>query len=647
MHESEQAALEALADSVRQIAVPWSDRSPTQLASVLQDSSLGVLLEVLSRQDDGPETPLLYEALAKLLLARYAREEGDLEAYRSELWAIAHQPDHRQWSLRELLQALLEITRQQTASHPSYQTYYALGLMAEEVLQELGQLITPYPRRRRRRLNVSLARTAELPDISSLTFEPVETRLESRRKTGMLTGLPASIVLPTRYNQPEWIVDWHNLDLAPGLQEPFLAHLPRLYALLENWDEQQSPPELAEMLQGLSPSLVLELSAALLPHPSQVSYLRYLGIWLHVQWLQRDLTDVNEIMRQQLTECSARVQALLPALHFYLYCSSYSFHGIQEQALKRLESRQGYLYHLIVQEWAKNKRIRSFVRTRLPRQEQLAVKLLTPQDWSFVFFMLNRGWARSVIRDVYGIFHGTSAFANQIVDSDTSRGFGNLRESSGVSFLATRQISELLRKQTRQQPDANTRLQHFEAFVEERFRKDVLRREQRPNLNTPTLKRLERMIGALQQRATQEDIAPALTTRLGSTEILRAYTYLSSERMAWLGYELVRMWLAPLTQLHEVEAVLLGFLQALLGQMEHAFSHRREAAELLAALLQSVLDALLDHAVFSRFSPGQVRELPGLLARLLQEQAPAALQPLYRQYMLQQQGLSSSPAHAP
>jgi hypothetical protein len=324
-------------------------------------------------------------------------------------------------------------------------------------------------------------------------------------------------------------------------------------------------------------------------------------------------------------------------LAYYLYCSSHSFYGVQEQALKRLENRPSHLYQLILQEWAQNKRIRSFVRTWLSRQEQLAVKLLGTFDWEVIFFVLNRGWAHSVVRDVYGMFHGSSAFANQIVQPDTSKGFGNLRESSGVSFLATRQISDLLRRQSRSAVDEQTRMHHFEHFVTERFRKDVLRKEQRPNLNVPTLKRLERYVIALQQRAEQEGIDAERLCCLGLKEVLQAFAYLAPERLKWLGYEMTRLWLAALNRPQELEACLSGLLQAALERAEHDLSHRREGHEALACLLASMLDALLDHAVVQRYGAEQMRALSSLLGRLLEKDARQSLLPLYRHYFLAQE----------
>ncbi|PKL80445.1 MAG: hypothetical protein CVV27_00310 [Candidatus Melainabacteria bacterium HGW-Melainabacteria-1] len=635
MNETEaQAELDSLVESVRRIADDWNDRGPMLLASAFQGVSLELMLDVLERLDSDDKG--LYEACATLLLSRYTHDQGDLEIYRADLWAMV-KAEGVHWPLRQMLAAVLDITRQQPRSHPNFEIYHALGLISEEVLAELDSRVATYPRRRRKRYAVNLARTAELPELSSLTFEPVDTRVGPRRKTGTLTGLPPSIALPSRYTPSEWVVPWHDLELDARQSELLLDQLPPLHALLENWDDTLSPLELVELLHGHDLGDLLLLSAALMPHRQQSAYLRYLSLLIHLKLLSVELPLLTETLRQIFGEASPMIRPLLPALAYYLYCSSHSFYGIQEQALKRLENRPSYLFQLILQEWAQNKRIRSFVRTWLSRQEQLAVKLLSAYDWEVIFFTLNRGWARSVVRDVYGMFHGSSAFANQIVQPDTSKGFGNLRESSGVSFLATRQISDLLRRQSRSAVDDQTRLQHFKDFVGERFRKDVLRKEQRPSLNVPTLKRLERYVTSLQQRAEQEAIDTRVLSCLGMKEVLTAFAYLTAERLEWLGYELTRLWLGGFNRPDEIEPCLTGLLQAALEQAEHDLSHRREGHEALARLLASMLDALLDHAIVRQLDPDQFRGLSALLGRLIESHGQSPLLPLYRQYVLAQQ----------
>lgn len=628
------AELDALVDSVQRIAAGWNDRSPMLLASALQGASLETILAVLARLDN--EDAGLYEALATLLLNRYTHAEGDLHVYRAELWEMAQGDENHLWPLRQLLAAVLEITRQQPRSHPNYDIYHALGLLSEEVLNDLDSRVNSFPRRRRRRYAVSLARTSELPELSSLTFQPVERRAVARGKTGTLTGLPPSISLPSRYQSSEWVVDWHALALDARQNDLLLEHLPPLYALLENWDDKVSPLELIELLHGHDLGNLLLLSAALMPHRQQNGYLRYLSLLIHLKLLQIDMPLLTETLRQIFGEASPQIRPLLPAVAYFLYCSSHSFYGIQQQALKRLENRPSYLYHLILQEWAQNKRIRSFVRTWLSRQEQMAVKLLSAFDWQVIFFTLNRGWARSVVRDVYSMFHGTSAFANQVVQPDTSKGFGNLRESSGVSFLATRQISDLLRRQSRSVADEQTRRQHFQAFAEEKFRKDVLRKEQRPSLNVATLKRLERYAGALQQRAELEGLPPQVVSELGMREILQAFAYLGLDRLEWLGYEMTRLWLGILARPEELEPCLAGLLQALINHAEHDLSHRRAGQEGLARLLDSMLNALLDQGIQQRYGADQMRSLSSLLGRWIDRDAQAALLPLYRQFFQSQ-----------
>lgn len=631
-----QAELTQLVFQVHQIVDGWDARGPTLLASALQAHSLPMIVTVLEQLEDHEE-PAVYTALAKMLLARYAHETGDLEAYRAELWAVIQELAQPLWSLHNLLKAVLAITSEQPRSHPSFQTYHALGLLSQEVLQELNTL--QMPNTRRRRVRIKMAQTAELADVSSLTFEPVDQRVPSKSKTGLLTRLPGSIVLPSRPRNSPWIIHWSELDINTYEQENLLKYLPSLYAMLENWDDELTPFELAEYLQPHSIGILLHLSGVLLPHPRQSDYLRYLSLLIHLKLLRSDLPVINESLRRLFSEAREHVQAILPAVAYYLYCSSHTFYGIQEQALRQLESRHGYLYHLILDEWAKNKRVRSFVRTWLSRKEQLAVKLLGPSDWAYIFFLLNRGWARSVVRDVYGIFHGSSAFSNQVVLPETSKGFGNLGASSSAGFLATRQISDLLSKQARSSQDEQTRLQQFESYVSERFRKDVLRKELRPNLNASTLKRLERLMTSVQQRAEQQQLPLKVAVQLATHEILTAFTYLSPERLEWLMYELTRLWLAalpPQPLQSDFEAVLAGVLFAIVQGVEHAIHHRQQAQDVLQRLLGALMNAVLDYALVTQQSASWIRDLPTRLSQILALQSEQALQPLYEQFFLAQ-----------
>ncbi|HEY9841920.1 MAG TPA: hypothetical protein V6D23_15765, partial [Candidatus Obscuribacterales bacterium] len=337
MEAEAQAELEALVGSVRQIAASWNDRSPMLLASAFQSAPLAMILDVLARLDS--EDKGLYEASATLLLSRYTHAEGDLEVYRAELWEMVNGDESYQWPLRQVLAAVLEITRQQPRSHPNYEIYHALGLISEEVLGELDTRVSPFPRRRRRRYAVSVARTAELPELSALTFEPVDRRIVPRSKTGTLKGLPPSIALPARYSTSEWVVNWHELELDAVQNETLLEHLPPLYALLENWDDKSSPLELVELLHKHDLPTLLLLSAALMPHRHQNDYLRYLSLMVHLKLLQVELPLLTETLRQIFGEASAWIRPLLPAVAYFLYCSSHSFYGIQQQALKRLENR--------------------------------------------------------------------------------------------------------------------------------------------------------------------------------------------------------------------------------------------------------------------------------------------------------------------
>lgn len=631
-------ALEDLVSAIQRLIQTWNERSPAILASSLQDCSLPVLLELLTRLDEPPQ-PVM-QAIAKMLLARYVREDLDLDIFRAELWSLVNAQD-LQWALRDVLLALIEIASQQPLSHPNYQHYQTLKALSEEALQEIEGPLTAYPRRqRKRRYRVSLARTAELPDLSALTFDPVDFQMPAQesdpaqRRTGTLTQLPTFVALPQpRRLSNDWVVNWHELALDAPQTALLLDHLPELYAQLEHWDYQESPYELAEWLHNRSLEEALELSGALLPHREQEHYLRYLSIWVHLKLLQEKLPVLPEVLRRLFGDSREHIKGLLPALGYYIYCSAHSFTGIQQEALKQLDSQQGYLYHLIMDEWAKNKRIRTFMAGWLPRKEQSAVKLLATADWEFVFFLLNRGWARSVIRDVYGVFHGSSAFSNQIVQPDTSRGFGNLQESSGVSFLATRQISDLLRKQPVVVQNEQLRLQQFEQFVADRFRKDVLRKEQRPSLNAPTLKRIERFARSLQQRAEQQQLPLLQAVRLGTDIVLQHYMYLSTERLEWLGYELTLIWLGAAPEPMASDQILRGLLQAITSETIRTLPQRQQASGVLEALLNSLCQATLDHAVLTQMPPDLLREQPQRLVAILQTEAPKALLPHYRQHL--------------
>lgn len=636
--EEQQGALNRLIEDIQSILDSWNERSPTQLASAISDASLSMIVDVLSEVEI-PENADVFTAIATTLLPRYASEDGDVEEFRSEIWTMAQDSSLPGWTLRSLMQAIFDIAQQQPRRHPSYMTYRMIGAMTAEVLHELGNNVTPYtPRRKRRRAAVSLARTADLPELSSLTLQPLDEKPVARGRTGTLTGLPNSIHLPTQYRPPEWIVNWDELPEDPHLRQTLLEKLPGVYALLETWEEQQTPFALAAELRKEEIPTLLQISGALLPHTQQVEYLRYLSLLLHLKLLQDPLPQLNEHLRQLFSEPDERVEPLLNAIAYYLYCSSHSFYGIQEQALKRLDIRNGYFYHLVLEEWSKNKRLRSFMRTWLSRKEQSAVKLLSSFDWEYIFYILNQGWARSVIRDVYGIFHGSSAFANQIVLPDTSKGFGNLRASSGVSFLATRQISDLLHKQRRSanSGDDNARYQQFESFVTERFRKDVLRKEQRPTLNAPTLKRLERYVNSLWTRAQQQGVELQVASRLGTREILQAFAYLRPERLDWLGYELTRLWLSEAPDAETIEIVLAGLFAAILDGTERVLSHRRKVSDVLHFLLYSVMNAVLDHAVRAKLPTDWVRDLPQRMQVLMEAQKPA-LHPLYERHFMVQQ----------
>lgn len=636
------AAFADLVQAVKKQIAAWNERSPAMLASLLQDCSLPVILEMIVLLEQEPPE-YVQQALAKLLIARYLRENMELDIFRAELWSLVNAKDLR-WALRDLLMSLTDICRQQPRNHPNYGLYQALSLVAEEALQEIEGHLQTQPRRKRKRYPVSVARTAELPDLSSLTFEPVDSGAKTMlpgglRRTGTLSQLPAFISMPhqsSHTSQAQWVLDWHALEINAQQTELLLDHLPQIYALISHWDPQETPLDLADILHPFSVSELIEIAGALVPHPEQELFLRYLALWLHLKLLAEDLPLLPETLRQIFADPRSHIQRVLPALGYYLYCSSHSFYGIQQQALIRLEQRQGYLYQLILDEWAKNKRIRSFMSGWLPRKEQASVKLLAAYDWEYIFFILNRSWARSVIRDVYGIFHGSSAFVNQIVQPETSRGFGNLRESSGVSFLATRQISDLLRKQPSAQANPELKLSQFDSFVSDRYRRDVLRKEQRPDLNSASLKRLERFAHTIQQRAVQQGLSLQVAAQLGMAQILQSYMYLSLERLEWLSYELTRIWLGccdlaqPLPP--QIEVILAGLFEAIASEVLKALPQRQQGQTVLRALLDSLFQAVLEFAQLQNIDPGWIREAAQELGQTLNHQAYQAWLPFYRQH---------------
>ncbi len=640
MQEAEAtAALDDLVQAVKKQIAAWNERSPAILASLLQDCSLPVILEIIVLLEQEPPE-YVQQALAKMLISRYLRENMELDIFRAELWSLVNAKDLR-WALRDLLMSIMDISRQQPNNHPNFGMYQALSLLAEEALQEIEGHLQTQPRRKRKRYHVSVARTAELPDLSSLTFEPVDMGVKSalpgsQRRTGTLSQLPSFISLPNQPNKSDWVLDWHALEINSQQSELLLNHLPPIYALISQWDPQETPLELAETLHSFSIPELVEIAGALVPHPEQELFLRYIAIWVHLKLLSEDLPLLPETLRQIFGDSRSHIQRVLPALGYYLYCSSHSFYGIQQQALIRLEQRQGYLYQLILDEWAKNKRIRSFMSGWLPRKEQASVKLLASYDWEFIFFILNRSWARSVIRDVYGIFHGSSAFATQIVQPETSRGFGNLRESSGVSFLATRQISDLLRKQPSTLANHEVRISQFENFVADRYRRDVLRKEQRPGLNPATLKRLERFARTIQQRAEQQSLELQDAARVGMAETLNSYMYLSLERLEWLSYELTRIWLGccelNAQLLEQVKSILAGLFEAIASEVLKALPQRQQGQAVMQALLDSLFQAVLEFAQMQKIDPNWIREAANELGMSLRSHSQQAWLPFYRQH---------------
>lgn len=629
-----QQVTEALSQAMRN----WNDRSPTIVASMLQSYSIPVLMEIVARTPESPYELELHQALARLALNSYTQQESDLERYRSELWEIMGSNDARLPVLQSFLRAVQEMTIQQR-NHPSRDKYTALKLLSEEVLLELkNRPLRQYPRRKKRVYAVKVARTAELPDISQLTSQPVERLVKSRGKTQTLSELPSSINLQAANPHRDFIFDPGRIAAHPDRAAEFLRWLPPIYALLEGWDDEASPLQMADLLQDLSPQQALEYSAWVLPHRKQTTYLRHLGIYLHLRLLQEvPLPHLSEALRRLVTLEDAAIQAVLPAVIYYMYCSSHTFYAIQEHAIRKLGFQRSYLYHLITQEWAKNKVMSTFLRASLPRAE--AARNLSPSDWSFVFYLLNQGQAQSVIRDVYGVFHGSAFFADHIVDPDTSKGFGHLNETGkGVSFtLATQQISDLLRGH-KGASDASTRQQQFEQYVEERFKKDLQRKEGRLILNAPTLKRLERFVLQAFQRGESEHMAYETIAGTIARESLQAFATLSPERLSWLAYELSRYILGQVGDAgSNLQEAAKGIIGALLDFLAAELYPRRarEADALSHHLWEGFFFSLMDTAYLDYMAPEALQQLVQQASEQVQRHRDRVLEPARRQFFSQ------------
>lgn len=664
MQESE-AVLNELVNQVQTWSYQWNERNQMLLASAFQGAGLPVIVEVLSRFQAEPPAHVL-EASARVILTDYISRPQGLDYYRQDLWALVPVQPLRA-SLRSVLNCVLAMARQQPRSHPEFESYHALSLMTEEVMGQLdgdvGATSTASRRKRRKTYTVSLAKTAELPDLSALTFEsqgasnprqvdfPVVDRRKGKRSE-TLKQLPLSIQLPASpaiKNGQEWLLDWEvwqeptALDARLSLPRDqfFFKYLPPLHDLISTWFEadrvtlSEQRLEWAELCKDLSAEGILLLSSALLPHPHQESYLRHAALLFHLKLLQLPLTELLHTLRTCFGTDHGAVQRILPAFGYFLSCASYSFYGIQTQALKRLSNKTGYLYPLILEEWAKNQRIHHFILDWLPRKEKHTAKLLASEDWTFIFYILNKTWAQSVMRDVYGVFHGSSAFGSQIIDTDIARGFGDLTASKGKSFLATSQIADLLRQQTHKpvQSSPQQREQQFLQYVQDRYRKDVLRKELRPNLNASTLKRIERFTQSAMQRGEQSQQSLQAICQCIGSEVFQSFSHLTPDRFRWLGYELTRMLLslgAPAGSPQEgVEATLKGLVHAILLESARSLKQRANSNHMLGALLSTTLQACLDDAVLHQRDPHWLKNLVHRLREFVDQAAAEVLTPFY------------------
>lgn len=662
MHESE-AVLAELVAQVQAWSFQWNERHQMLLASAFQGTGLGLVVEVLQRIE--PEAPAyVIDASARVMIADYIARAQGLDYYREDVWALLPVKPLQQ-ALGRLLRSLLTLARQQPRSHPEFESYHALSLITLEALSQLDDTNQESPRRKRRKTyTVSLAKTAELPDLSSLTLQNVDAAVKKvdfppvieRRKgkrSETLKALPLSLALPASpglKNGQDWLFQWQDWqDEATGLdsrltlpQETlFLKYLPPLHELISHWHEEDgvtlSEQRLlwAELCKDLSAEGILLLSAALLPHPQQESYLRHSALLFHLKLLQLPLTELLHTLRLCFGQENAALQRILPAFGYFLSCASYSFYGIQTQALRRLSNKAGYLYPLILEEWAKNQRIHHFILGWLPRKEKHTAKLLANEDWEFIFYILNKTWAQSVMRDVYGVFHGSSAFGSQIIDAEVARGFGDLSASKAKSFLATSQIADLLRQQTRQITELSPqqREQQFVQYVQDRYRKDVLRKELRPNLNGSTLKRIERFTQSAMQRGEQNQQSLRAIAQCVGCEVFQSFAHLTPDRFRWLGYELTRMVLAlgaPIGAPPEaIQAILRGLIHAILLESARSLKQRANSNHMLGALLATTLQASLDDGVLLQRDPVWLKTLVSRFSEFVDAAAAEVLGPFY------------------
>lgn len=664
MHESE-AVLAELVAQVQTWSFQWNERHQMLLASAFQGTGLGLVVEVLQRIE--PEAPAhVFDASARVMIADYIARPQGLDYYREDVWALLPvKPLQR--ALGSLLRSLLTLARQQPRSHPEFEIYHALSLITLEALSQLDDSSPgESPRRKRRKTySVSLAKTAELPDLSSITLQSVDAAVKQvdfppvveRRKgkrSETLKALPLSLALPASpglKNGQDWLFQWQDWSEteATGLDSRltmpretlFLKYLPPLHELISSWHEEDgvtlSEQRLlwAELCKDLSAEGILLLSAALLPHPQQESYLRHSALMFHLKLLQLPLTELLHTLRLCFGQENAALQRILPAFGYFLSCASYSFYGIQTQAIRRLSNKSGYLYPLILEEWAKNQRIHHFILGWLPRKEKHTAKLLANDDWEFIFFVLNKTWAQSVMRDVYGVFHGSSAFGGQIIDTEIARGFGDLSATQAKSFLATSQIADLLRQQTRQVTELSPqqREQQFFQYVQDRYRKDVLRKEDRPNLNASTLKRIERFTQSAMQRGEQNKQSLRSIAQCVGCEVFQSFSHLTPDRFRWLGYELTRMVLAlgaPVgAPIEAVHSVLRGLIHAILLESARSLKQRANSNHMLGALLATTLQASLDDGVLLQRDANWLKSLVSLFSQFVEEAAPEVLEPFY------------------
>lgn len=607
----------------------WSLRSPTLVVAALQHLPLGAVFKVVTQAQNSEQEEFLVQTLANLMLSRYATVGRSLEQLETELQELVQNPDPRLLWLVKVLEKIRSIvhTLQRPATGPltpHHLNYAAIAQVATRMLDTLNL------RKLAEALEVAPLSIQELADAGLLpgTDEPPEAFTRSMALPTSPLEEPVPEKDPQHWQAVEllpmpqlraYLVDFKTIPQAKEQREALLYWLPRLYGMLENWQTGHSEMELARLLTTLEPEVMLRYSAYVLPHKNQVSYLRCLAHILHLSYfMEWPLTQLEQQLNALLEIQEKPVQAILGFVFSQVYSCCTTFYAIQEQALKRLEFQRTYLYHLVTQEWTKNRAIHRYLKDTLNPTWVEHSSPLRPEDWRFIFELLHHGLARSVIRDVYGVFHGSSAFADHIVSPDISKGFGNSPQTvKGLTFLSTPAIANLLASHSQIELEAEDRALQFEQFVEERFRKVVLRNDDhRPILNVSTLKRIELFVAQIYQRGQEDHLNFENMAFHITRECLGGFSHLAAEQFSWLLYDLSHELLLK----HQAagakeDDALKGIIHAtLLLLIEDIYPNRPlEAEKIFFCCWQGLLFSSQDTAYLDWGSFKKVRELQNSL----------------------------------